>query len=164
MHLYVVYFYQLLGTACTQKLVKTFFSAVFQPFLIISHLFSDFTAEIKKKCVFVYSSKLVALQKLVDSLRGYPEIVFFGLIFYFMFWVSSISLYLDILCYGLKWSKKVEKRLKKCFNQLWGARSTQKLVEMHKGRLKQCNVNLNVNVILLFLSYLSVWCRDFKQM
>ena len=32
----------------------------------------------KKKHGFVYTSKLVDMQKLVDSLRGYPEIVFFG--------------------------------------------------------------------------------------
>ena len=35
----VVYFDQLLGAARTQKLVETFFSAVFQPFLFISKLF-----------------------------------------------------------------------------------------------------------------------------
>ena len=45
----VVYFDQLLGAARTQKLVETFFSAVFQPFLFISKLFSYFTAEIHKK-------------------------------------------------------------------------------------------------------------------
>ena len=33
---------------------------------------------------FAYSSKLVDMQKLVDSLRGYLEIVFFQLIFYFL--------------------------------------------------------------------------------
>ena len=35
----VVYFDQLSGAARTQKLIKTFFSAVFQPFLFISKLF-----------------------------------------------------------------------------------------------------------------------------
>ena len=35
----VVYFDQLLGAAHTQKLVETFFLAVFQPFLFISKLF-----------------------------------------------------------------------------------------------------------------------------
>ena len=35
----VVYFDQLLGAVRTQKLVETFFSAVFQPFLLISKLF-----------------------------------------------------------------------------------------------------------------------------
>ena len=37
--------------------------------------------KIKKKTRgFVYSSKLFDMQKLVDALRGYPEIVFFRLI------------------------------------------------------------------------------------
>ena len=35
----VVYFDQLLGAARTQKLVETFCSAIFQPFLFISKLF-----------------------------------------------------------------------------------------------------------------------------
>ena len=35
-----------------------------------------------KKHGFAYSSKLVDMQKLVESLRGYPEIVFLQLIFY----------------------------------------------------------------------------------
>ena len=64
----VVYFDQLLGAVRTQKLVEILF---FQPF---STFFSDFTPEINL-------SKLVNMQKLVDSLRGYPKIVFFGLIF-----------------------------------------------------------------------------------
>ena len=34
-----------------------------------------------KKHVFVYSSNLVDMQKLVDSLRGYLEIVFFSVDF-----------------------------------------------------------------------------------
>ena len=33
--------------------------------------------------IFVYSSKLVDIKKLVDLLRGYLEIVFFQWIFYF---------------------------------------------------------------------------------
>ena len=45
----VVYFDQLSGACSTRKLVETFFSAVFRPFLFISDLFSDFTAEINKK-------------------------------------------------------------------------------------------------------------------
>ena len=75
----VVYFDQLLGAGGT-----TFFSR-FQPFLFILKLLSDFKAEINKKClkmnkikrVFVYSLKLVDMQKLVDSLRGYLEKVSF---------------------------------------------------------------------------------------
>ena len=80
----VVYFDQLLGAELTQKLVKTFFSAVFQPFMFISNLFQWFhtwnqqkTSENEQKMYFDYSSKLVDMQKLVHSLRGYPKIVWF---------------------------------------------------------------------------------------
>ena len=63
----VVYFDQLSGAAA---------------FLLISRLKS--TKNEQKKRNFVYSSKLVDMQKkLVDSLRGYIEIVFFGLIYMF---------------------------------------------------------------------------------
>ena len=86
----VVYFDQLLGAVSTQKLVKLLFPALFNLFCSFQTFFSDFTDEINKKrlkknkkMVFVYSSKLVDMQKLVDSLRGYLEIVFFQLIFYF---------------------------------------------------------------------------------
>ena len=84
-----MYFDQLLGAAHTQKLVELLFSAVFNLFCSFQTFFSDFMAEINKKrlkknkkMVFVYSSKLVDVQKLVDSMRGYLEIVFFQLIFY----------------------------------------------------------------------------------
>ena len=80
----VVYFHQLLGDACTQELVKTLFSAVFNLFCSFQTFFSDFRAEITEKYLkmiqktyFAYSSKLVDMQKLVNSLRGYPEIVMF---------------------------------------------------------------------------------------
>ena len=45
----------------------------------------------KKTTWFVYSSKLDDMQKLVDSLRGYLEIVIFLLIFYVStsFWVRA---------------------------------------------------------------------------
>ena len=56
----VVYFNQLLGAAHTQNVWKW-----------------------TKKRGLVYSSKLIDMQKLVDSLRGYPEIVFFRLIIYY---------------------------------------------------------------------------------
>ena len=75
----VVHYDQLLGGACTRKLVQT----LFKPFLFILNLFQP---EIKKKCVFSifdYSSKLLDMQTLVDSLRGYLEFVFLGFIFYF---------------------------------------------------------------------------------
>ena len=49
----VVYFDQLSGAESTRKLVETFFSAVFRPFLFFfvdfRPFFSDFTAEINKK-------------------------------------------------------------------------------------------------------------------
>ena len=85
----VVHFDQLSGTARTRKLLELLFSAVFKLFCSFFTFFSDFTPEINKnvwkwtkKRVFVYSSKLVDMQKLVDSLTGYLEIVFFQLIFY----------------------------------------------------------------------------------
>ena len=118
-----LYFDQLLGAARTQKLVKIFFSASFQPFLFISNLFQWFHSwKRTKKRVFVYSSKLVNMQKLVESLRGYRT--FFS----------------DFTGKGLKWTKKVEKQLKKGFNQFLGAPSTQKtrtlkLVEIHNNWL-----------------------------
>ena len=86
---HVVYFDQPSGAARTRKLVETYFSAIFQPFLFILELFLWFhswnqqkTSENEwKKRGFVYSSKLVDMQKLVDSLRGYLEFVFFRLNF-----------------------------------------------------------------------------------
>ena len=88
--LYVVYFYLLLGAACTQKLVETFFPpfstffAHFKAFSVISLLKSTENVwKWTKKCGFVCFSKLVNMQKLVNSLRGYPEIVFFGWFFTF---------------------------------------------------------------------------------
>ena len=54
------------------------YSALFYPldFVYFDHLLGAY-----KKTAFVYSSKLVDMQKLVDSLRGYLEIVFFGWFF-----------------------------------------------------------------------------------
>ena len=85
----VVYFDQLLGAACTQKLVELPFSAVLifsvhlTPFLVVSQLKSTKNVwKWTKKLIFVYSSKLVDKQKQVDSLRGYLEFVIFWLIFY----------------------------------------------------------------------------------
>ena len=45
----VVYFDQLLGAARTQRLVETFFSAIFQPFLFISELFQKKTPKSVEK-------------------------------------------------------------------------------------------------------------------
>ena len=95
----VVYFDQLLDAACTQKLVETFFQPFFNLFCSFQSFFSDFPAEInkkhlkmnKKKLDFVYSSKMVDMQKLVDSLRGYPEIVFIGCCFTFFNIFQHIS-------------------------------------------------------------------------
>ena len=44
-----MYFDQLLGAERTQKLVETFFSAVFNLICSFQSFFSDFTAEINKK-------------------------------------------------------------------------------------------------------------------
>ena len=64
---------------------NTFFSH-FEPFLFISNLFQQFHAWKKRKklffLIFVCSSKLVDMQKLVESQRGYLEIVYFWLICY----------------------------------------------------------------------------------
>ena len=87
----------------------------------------DFTSQIKKKClkyksifkIFVYSSKLVDMQKLVDSLRGHLEFVFFRLIFYWK---------------RFRMNQKGWKRLKKefwpafeCKQHLKASRNTQHL-------------------------------------
>ena len=48
-HVIVVYLDQLLGAACTQRLVETVFPAVFQLFFLFQTFFSDFTTEIKKR-------------------------------------------------------------------------------------------------------------------
>ena len=80
----------------------------FQPFSVFfvhfKPFFRDFTSEINKKCLimnkttcffsyFVFSSKLVDMQKLVDSLRGYLNIIFFWLI-YLLFSMFFVSLWL----------------------------------------------------------------------
>ena len=77
----VVYFNQFLGATRTHRLVQ-------KKFQLFSTFFRDFPPEInkkrlkmKKKSVFQYfacSSKLVDMEKLVDSLRGYIKIFFFG--------------------------------------------------------------------------------------
>ena len=101
--LIVVYLDQLWGAACTWKLVEILFSAVFNLFCSFQTFFSDFMPEITKKLVklnvffsyFAYSSKLGDMQKLVDSLRVYPKIVFFGWFllfktFFVIFWLISV--------------------------------------------------------------------------
>ena len=63
---------------------STFFF-LFKPFSVISGLKSTKNIwKLTKKVIFVYSSKLVDMQMLVDTLRGCLEIVFFQLIFYFV--------------------------------------------------------------------------------
>ena len=71
-----MYFDNLLGAARTQKLVKKIFQPFVNLFCSFQSFFSDFTVEInkkhlkmKKKWDFVFSSKLVDMQKLVNSLR-----------------------------------------------------------------------------------------------
>ena len=108
-----MYFDQLLGARLQ----------LFNLLCSIQSFFSDFTAEITKKVwnwtkkrVFVYSWKLVDMQKLVNSLRGYLEFVIFRWIFR---------------------TKKVEKRQKKGFeihNTL--LQGPQLLLSMHQGHPK----------------------------
>ena len=74
----VVYLDQLLGAARTRKLVETHFLTIFNLFSSFQTFFSDSSAEIKKKCVLSYSLKLVDMQRLVQSMRGYLNLVFFS--------------------------------------------------------------------------------------
>ena len=86
--------------------LKHFFQP-FSTFFIHLNLFQWFhgrnqqkTSEKEQKNVcflfFAFSSKLVDMQKLVDSLRGYPEIVFFQLIFLqFLMFFSILWLFSD---------------------------------------------------------------------
>ena len=74
---------------------NTFFSC-FQPFLFILNLLYSFHAWNQEKIKYFfsdlgYSLKLVDMQELVDSLRGYLEFVFFWLIFYFFNLNSSLN-------------------------------------------------------------------------
>ena len=93
----VVYYVQFLAAACTLKLVKTLFQPfstfflLFKPFSINSGLKSWKTSKNEPLKLFFfsnfcYSSKLVDMQTLVDSLRGYLEFVFFHLIFNKNYW------------------------------------------------------------------------------
>ena len=85
----VVYFDQLLGAACTQKLVETFFSAVFLTFFVHFKAFSVISRLISLKNVqkwtkkhgFVYSSKLVDIQKLSTPWGGTSNLSIFGWFF-----------------------------------------------------------------------------------
>ena len=84
----VVYFDQLLGAACTGKLVITLlgtfstFFVDFQTFSVNFHLKTLLNIFKKlKKLSFSYSLKLVDMQMLVNSLGGYLDFVFFQLIF-----------------------------------------------------------------------------------
>ena len=95
---------------CTHP--KAGWTTFFQPFSTFfcsfQTFFSDLTTEINKKrlkknkkTVFVYSSKLVNMQMLVHSLRGYFEIFFFGWFFTFKcfllvfkwFWSFFVNLF-----------------------------------------------------------------------
>ena len=58
------------------------FSDIFQSFLFISKLFSVFTAEItEKRCLLLKAGRHAKAGRLLDSLKGYPKIVFFGWFF-----------------------------------------------------------------------------------
>ena len=99
--LHVVFFDQLSGAACTWKLVDIFF--VFA----VSSLLVDFRT-------FSVNFHLKTLKNVFKKLK---------------------KLFLDfsrkISVKRWKWIKKVENYPKKCFDQFSGARSTQKLVEIH---------------------------------
>ena len=81
---------------CVLCILTSFFSRFstffvrFKAFSVISRLKSLKNVwKWTKKCGFVYSSKLVNVQKLVDSLRGYLKIVFFQWIFSFFLHFSA---------------------------------------------------------------------------
>ena len=122
---HVVYFDQLSGAACTRKLVKTFFSAVFQPFLFISKLFQWFHGwnqvqksssenEQKNSC-FCLILKAGRHSKAGRLPEGIPQISLFRLIFQTFF--SDFSSETTVT--ALKWTKKVEKWLKKVTTSFW---------------------------------------------
>ena len=87
--------------AAPESWSKHFFQPFFNLFCSFQSFFRDFTAEINKKQTkkskFVYSSKLVDMQKMVDSLRGYLKIVFFRLINYFFTGFPGLCLYIYML-------------------------------------------------------------------
>ena len=80
---------------------------------------------------------------------------------------TSFWVFVDFSCEitekSLKLTKKVEKREKKCFAQLLGARSTQKLVEIHnRSETLDCSAlykyenNLKITKLYNFDLYLVV--------
>ena len=87
------------GCCAQPKAGRTTFFSRFQPFLFMSNLFQWFhgwnqqkTSGKEQKMVFVNCYKLVDLQKLVDSLRGYLEIVFFKRFLSVFDWFRSFLL------------------------------------------------------------------------
>ena len=116
-----MYFGQLLGAAQTQKLVETFFSAVFHPFLFISYLFHAWnqqkTSENEQKKTWFCLLLKVDMQKLVDSLGGTSKLSFFG--WFSVQWAAVCSprsgLFSWLLCISLRTmlagqnQKKIEK-------------------------------------------------------
>ena len=108
---YVVYFDRLLGAARTQKLVETFFSAVFQPFLFILKLYQWFHSWNQQK-----TSENE--QKLYTDLRiqfnaKHSSTPKFSLICYINGGHLFCSIYTIYTEKALKWKKKVEKQPKK---------------------------------------------------
>ena len=106
------------GCCAHPKAGRTAFFSCFQPFFFILNLYWWFHTwnqyinvwKWTKKCVIVYSSKLVDMQKLVDSLRGCLEIV----LFWFIFWKRQ------------KMNKKGQKRLIKSSLTSFWVRTTPK--------------------------------------
>ena len=97
---------------------KHFFQP-FSTFLLLFKCFSmNFHLKSRKNCVLSYSLKLVDMQRLVNSLRGY-------------------TFFLDFRWKLIEKHLKEEKRLKtaekKCFDNLSGACSTWKLVKIHSN-------------------------------
>ena len=104
------------------QLFSTFF-VLFKPFSVFSHLKS--TKKVwkwTKKVIFVYSSKLIDMQKLVNSLRGYLKFVFFQLVFSpFLFIFIPFCLFQAWNHWKrLKKNKKSCKRLKKLGQPAFG--------------------------------------------
>ena len=106
--------------------LKHFFQPVLTFFVYFSPFFSDFRPEIKKKHLkmnkfffsyFAYSSNLVDMQKLVNSLGGTPKLSFFC-------WFFENKHFLDfrpeITEKGEKWTQKVKNIWKKVFQPGFG--------------------------------------------
>ena len=142
-YLDVVYFEQLSGAA------RNLFQPFFNLFCSFQSFLSNFKAEFTKKrrkinkktcfCLLLKAGRHVKAAQLPERV---PRICLFSVdflpvqTFFSHFWLISFvyfqtffsELSREITEKAVKWTKKFKKRLKKGFNQLSGARSTQKLV------------------------------------